>query len=109
MKPLVTSPSSTTAKRRPAKSAKRGQPKRIALPLTADQRELRAAVKLAQADYIQRFPEREPSSAEKLARAASVQAMFAAWEEDYRKNPPTREECEDYDRMLERMRRERAG
>lgn len=108
MKPPDTS-FSAPAKRRQAKSTKRRTLQRITLPTTAEERELRAAIKLAQADYIVRFPERECSAAERQARVASLNAMFAAWEEDNRKNPPTREECESYDRMLERMRRERAG
>ena len=79
------------------------------MPLTDTQRELHAAIRLAQADYIVRFPERERSVAERQAREASMKAMFAAWEEENRKNPPSREECEKHDRMLERMRRERTG
>ncbi|MBI4626244.1 MAG: hypothetical protein HY736_23870 [Verrucomicrobia bacterium] len=47
--------------------------------------------------------------AEIKARSVRVRAMFARWEEEERKNPPSREECESYDRMLARMRAERAG
>lgn len=77
--------------------------------ISADDRELLAATRLAQADYIRRFPESEPSPAERKTRAAAIKAMFAAWDVEYRKNPPSPEECESYDRMLERMNHEHTG
>ncbi|MBP7482132.1 MAG: hypothetical protein KA788_06315 [Lacunisphaera sp.] len=100
MKPLI-----------PAKrpTNRRSKLRRLNTRMTADERELLAAVRLAQADYIRRFPEPAPSSAERKSRAAAVKALFAAWNDEDRQNPPSPAECESYDRMLERMNRERAG
>jgi hypothetical protein len=83
--------------------------RRIKPRISANDRELLAATRLAQADYIRRFPEPAPSPAERKTRAAAVKAMFAAWADEDRKNPPARAECESYDRMLDRMERERTG
>lgn len=95
---------------RPKKSsARRRRLRMLTARMTAEEKELLAAVRLAQADYIRRFPEPAPSPAERKTRAAAVKAMFAAWAEEDRKNPPSRAECESYDRMLERMNRERTG
>lgn len=72
----------------------------LAEEIAASQREAKA-----------RFPElfRTPTPAEIKARVEATRAMFAQWAEEARKNPPTAEEIASYDRMLERMERERAS
>ena len=73
--------------------------------------ELANEIQVARKDAQQRFGHllRPRTDAELKVRSAAVRAMFVKWEEESRRNPVSAEESASYDRMLERMRRERAS